>query len=62
MSASYYRRMANECRELAARMSLHRERERLLNMATEWARLAQAGNHDKAPPSLGVAEHTGGRD
>ena len=38
--ASDYRKMAAECQDIANRMSLHSDRERLMQMAERWLRLA----------------------
>ena len=40
MSDSDYRRLAAECLELAQRMSLHRDRAHLMEMAQRWLGLA----------------------
>ena len=38
--ANDYRKMAAECQDIANRMSLHGDRERLMQMAERWLRLA----------------------
>ena len=38
--ASDYRKMAAECQDIANRMSLRGDRERLMQMAERWLRLA----------------------
>jgi hypothetical protein len=49
MPASYYRRMATDCLQVAERMSLHRDRERLVEMARQWITLAQRAEAEGGP-------------
>jgi hypothetical protein len=51
MSASEYRRLAAECLELARRMSLHRDRAHLMEMAQRW--LGLAAEAERQPSGAG---------
>ena len=48
-SAEECRRNAAECREIAERMSLRRERERMFEMAKHWLGLAQKAEAEERP-------------
>jgi hypothetical protein len=48
-SAEEYRRNATECLEVAKRMTLRTERERMFDMAQQWLELAQKAEAEERP-------------
>ncbi|MBV8841002.1 MAG: hypothetical protein JO000_31070 [Alphaproteobacteria bacterium] len=47
--ATQYRQRAQQCRELASRISLHTDRQRLIEMAGHWTELTRrAETHEAA--------------
>jgi hypothetical protein len=44
--AAEYRKQAQACLEVAQRMSVRADRERMTEMAQRWLELAQAAEHD----------------
>ena len=49
-SAAEYRKRAEECEEIARRMSLRDDRERLLLMAQRWRQFADREDEAARPP------------